>query len=188
MGNSFKKPDLNAPRFREKRLGFLNTKTINEFKELKPLYSDIDDDKLKAIIRIYNRRLWEGVIEHRDGVELPNSLGYLFIGTCPPSKGGNVDFALSNKYGKSLKNKNWDTDGNIGKIFYTNWSAKYRFKNRELWRFTACRKFKRSVAKSYPQNWTKYVVMKNKYRVAHLYDETPQKTKQTLKDYNEFEM
>ena len=70
MGNSFKKPDLNAPRFREKRLGFLNKKTINEFKELKPLYSDIDDDKLKAIIRIYNRRLWEGVIEHRDGVEL----------------------------------------------------------------------------------------------------------------------
>jgi hypothetical protein len=169
MGNSFKKPDLNAPRFREKRLGFLNKKTINEFKELKPLYSDIDDDKLKAIIRIYNRRLWEGVIEHRDGVELPNSLGYLFIGTCPPSKGGNVDFALSSKYGKSLRNKNWDTDGNIGKIFYTNWSTKYRFQNRDLWGFTATREFKRTVAKQYPKRWTRYIKMKSRFRVASLY-------------------
>jgi hypothetical protein len=30
--------------------------------------------------------------------------------------------------------------------------------------------------------------MKNKYRVAHLYDKTPDKTREALKDYNEFEM
>ena len=86
-----------------------------------------------------------------------------------------------------LQNKNWETDGNLGKIFYTNYSTKYRFKNRELWGFLACRDFKRSVAKSYPINWTKYLVMKNKYKVAHLYDENPEETKKTLKNYNEFE-
>ena len=75
-----------------------------------------------------------------------------------------------------------------GKIVYTNWSTKYRFKNRELWRFKACRNFKRTVAKDYPKNWTKYVIMKNKYRVAHLYDKTPDKTNEALKDYNEFEI
>ena len=119
MINNFKKPDLKAPRYREKRLGILN--------------------------------------------------------------------ALSQQYGKVLQNKNWETDGNLGKIFYTNWSTKYRFKNRELWRFVACREFKRAVAKTYPESWTKYVVMKNKYRVAHLYDVNTEETKKELELYNEFE-
>jgi hypothetical protein len=188
MINNFKKPNLNAARYRAKRLGLLNKETFDEFKEKKPLYSEIDNSKLKLIIKTYNEKLWQGVIDNRGGVELPDSLGYLFIGTCPKANTVNTDYALSYKYGKVLQNKNWETDGNLGKIFYTNWSAKYRFKNRELWRFTACRKFKRAVAQSYPKNWTKYVVMKNKYRVAHLYDGTPEKTKQTLKNYNEFEM
>ncbi len=43
------------------------------------------------------------------------------------------------------------------------------------------------MAKSYPINWTKYLVMKNKYKVAHLYDENPEETKKTLENYNEFE-
>ena len=187
MINNFKKPDLKAPRYREKRLGLLNEDTIKEFKEKKPLYSKIDNVKLKKIIKLYNVKLWNEVINSRDGVELPDSLGYLFIGTCKPSKTVNTNYALSKQYGKVLQNKNWETDGNIGKIFYTNYSTKYRFKNRELWHFVACRDFKRSVAKQYPINWTKYVVMQNKYRVAHLYDENPEQTKEALKKYNEFE-
>ena len=188
MINNFKKPDLNAPRYRQKRLGLLNEETIKEFKDKKPLYSKIDNKKLKKIIKTYNENLWHAVIDNRDGVELPDSLGFMFIGTCPNSKSVNTNYALSNQYGKVLQNKNWETDGNLGKIFYTNWSTKYRFKNRELWRFKACRNFKRTVAKDYPKNWTKYVVMKNKYRVAHLYDKTPDKTNEALKDYNEFEI
>jgi hypothetical protein len=187
MINNFKKPDLNAPRYREHRLGLLNAETIKEFKEKKPLYSNIDNEKLKKIIKLYNVKLWKAVIEYRDGVELPDSLGYLFIGTCSSSKTVNTNYKLSNEYGKVLQNKNWETDGNLGKIFYTNWSTKYRFKNRELWRFVACRQFKRAVAKDYPSNWTKYVTMKNKYRVAHLYDNT-EYTQSALKDYNEFEI
>ena len=31
MINNFKKPDLKAPRYREKRLGLLNEQTIKEF-------------------------------------------------------------------------------------------------------------------------------------------------------------
>ena len=47
MINNFKKPNLKGPRYREKRLGLLNKKTISEFKDKKPLYSSIDDSKLK---------------------------------------------------------------------------------------------------------------------------------------------
>lgn len=169
MLNNFKSPDLNAPRYRAKRMGLLNNKTFTAFKEKHPAYINIENDKLRSIIRLFNKRLWEGVIEYRDGVELPKSLGYLFIGTCPPSKSTNINFALSAQYNKVLQNRNWETDGHIGKIFYTNWTTKYKFRNRELWRFQAVRDFKRTVAKEYPKNWTKYVFMQNKYRVAHLY-------------------
>ena len=73
------------------------------------------------------------------------------------------------KYGKLIQNKNWDTDGHVGKIFYTNYSPKYKFKTRELWQFTAARQFKRAVAKFYPSNWKKFVTMKTKIRVTDMY-------------------
>jgi len=185
MINNFKKPDVKAPRFRFKRKAFLNKEVIAEFKEKFPMYKNIDNDILKKIIKKFNENLWEGVIEYRDGVELPSSLGFIFIGTCPPRKTLNTNYALSAQYGKVLQNQNWETDGNVGKIFYTNWSSKYRFKNRELWRFEAVRKFKRSVAKTYPKNWNRYVFMKNKFKVTQLYNP---KEDVDLSNYNEFEI
>ena len=95
MINNFKKPNLNAPRYREKRMGLLNEETIREFKDKKPLYSHIDNVKLKKIIKLYNKKLWEAVVENRNGVELPDSLGYLFIGTCKAAKTVNTNYALS---------------------------------------------------------------------------------------------
>ena len=103
MINNFKKPDLNAPRYREKVFGLLNADLINEFKEKNPIYSKIDNSKFKKIIKLFNERVWNEVIENRDGIELPDSLGYLFIGTCPAAKSVNTDYALSKQYGKVLK-------------------------------------------------------------------------------------
>tara|TARA_R100000808_G_C2123835_1_gene134498 strand:- start:282 stop:818 length:537 start_codon:yes stop_codon:yes gene_type:complete len=169
MLSNFKKPNLKAPRYRDKVLGLLNADLINEFKEKYPIYSNIDSKKLKKVINLFNERIWKEVIENRDGVELPDSLGYIFIGTCPAAKSVNTDYALSKQYGKVLQNKNWKTDGKVAKIFYTNYSTKYRFKNRELWQFTAVRQFKRSVAKTYPKKWNKYIKMETKRRVADMY-------------------
>ena len=169
MISNFKQPDLNAPRYREKVLSILNAETLQEFKDKYPAYKNIDNEKLKKIIRLFNEKIWKEVIENRNGVELPDSLGYLFIGTCPASKSVNTNYALSKQYGKVLQNKNWETDGKVAKIFYTNYSTKYRFRNRELWQFKAVRQFKRAVAKTYPEQWPKYIVMESKKRVAHMY-------------------
>jgi hypothetical protein len=169
MISNFKAPNLNAPRYREKVLSLLNSELIKEFKDKYPVYSNIDNSKLKKIIRLYNTKLWEEVIESREGVELPDSLGYLFIGTCPAAKSVNTNYSLSKQYGKVLQNRNHATDGKIAKIFYTNLATKYRFKNRELWQFKAVRQFKRAVAKTYPEQWPKYIVMESKKRVAHMY-------------------
>ena len=112
MINNFKKPDLNAPRYREKVLGLLNADLINEFKEKNPIYSKIDNNKLKNIIKLFNGRIWEEVIKNRHGVELPDSLGYIFIGTCPAAKTVNTNYALSKKYGKVLQ---------MVKSYYNEW-------------------------------------------------------------------
>ena len=169
MINNFKQPNLNAPRYREKVLGLLNAELINEFKNKHPIYSKIDNNKFKKIIKLFNERIWKEVIENRDGVKLPDSLGYLFIGTCPAAKSVNTDYALSKQYGKVLQNRNLKTDGKIAKIFYTNLSTKYRFKNRDLWQFQAVRQFKRTVAKTYPEYWPKYIVMESKRRVKDMF-------------------
>lgn len=169
MISNFKSPNLNAPRYREKVLGLLNINLINEFKDKYPIYANIDNKKLKSIIKLYNKKLWEEVLDNRSGVELPDSLGYLFIGTCPTAKSVNTNYALSKQYGKVLQNMNLDTDGKLAKIFYTNLSTKYRFKNRELWQFKAVRQFKRAVAKVYPKQWNKYIVMESRTRVAEMY-------------------
>jgi len=187
MVNNFKEPNLKAPRFRPKRITLLNKNTYKEFKERYPMFKNIADSTLKEIIKVFNKRIWEGVIENRDGVELPNSLGYLFIGTCKAAKTVNINYALSKKYGKVIQNHNWDTDGNLGKIFYTNYTSKYRFKNRELWRFQAHRDFKRTVAKVYPKQWNKYIYMNNKNKVCHLYKRNGKNNEEELKKYNEFE-
>ena len=169
MISNFKAPDLNAPRYREKVFGLLNADLFKEFKEKYPAYENIDSSKLKKVITLYNEKLWKEVINNRNGVELPDSLGYLFIGTCPAAKSVNTNYSLSRQYGKVLENRNLNTDGKIAKIFYTNLKTKYRFKNRELWQFTAVRQFKRSVAKTYPEQWSRYIVMESKKRVADIY-------------------
>ena len=169
MISNFKAPNLNAPRYREKVTGLLNAELFKEFKEKYPAYENIDNSKLKKVINLYNEKLWKEVIDNRNGVELPDSLGYLFIGTCPAAKSVNTNYALSKQYGKVLENRNLNTDGKIAKIFYTNLKTKYRFKNRELWQFTAVRQFKRSVAKTYPEQWSRYIVMESKQRVADIY-------------------
>tara|TARA_Y100001938_G_scaffold149545_1_gene236724 strand:- start:12 stop:533 length:522 start_codon:yes stop_codon:yes gene_type:complete len=169
MISNFKTPDLNKPRYREKVLSLLNNKMLDKFKEKNPMYSSVNNTKLKKVINCFNGKIWDRVINNRNGVELPDSLGYLFIGSCPPTKKVNMDYALSKKYGKVIQNKNWETDGNVGKIFYTNYSPKYKFKTRELWQFNAVRQFKRTVAKIYPDQWRKYITVKNKFRVADMY-------------------
>ena len=52
MLSNFKKPNLKAPRYRDKVLGLLNADLINEFKEKNPIYSNIDNNKFKKVNKI----------------------------------------------------------------------------------------------------------------------------------------
>ncbi len=168
MQKTYKKPDLNAPRYRPKKLNLTNTDFYNRFITDHPKLSELSIKDFKKIISTFNGKIWEKVVEERDGVQLPEQLGFVFIGTCPRKK-SNVDFEKSAIYGVKLQNQNWESDNYIAKIFYTNYETKYRFKNNELWGFTGLRDFKRKLASVYPQEWKKYIQVDNMIRVSRLF-------------------
>lgn len=168
MAKPYKKPDLNAPRFRPKKLNFTNQEFHKKFIEDNPKFSSVTAEQFKSIITHFNGKIWQTVVDERDGVELPEQLGFLFIGTCPRKK-NNVNFHGSSEHGVVLQFQNWESDSYIAKIFYTNYETKYRFKNHELWGFTGVRDFRRTVGKRYPQEWKKYLMVDDLIRVSRLF-------------------
>lgn len=190
----FKKPDVKAPRFRPEVYNVLNKEFFDLFRKRYPRYKALDNEALKKIAKTFNRTVFQTIIDTRDGVELPEALGWIFIGTCQQSKKQNIDFAKSVKYGVTVSNKNWDTDGMLAKIFYTNLAPKHRIKNREFWKFAACREFKRTVSRTYSENWNMYVrpdplsKLEAIYRGNQYKNVLKEQTEKNLINYNEFEL
>lgn len=194
MVKPYKKPDLNAPRYRPKKLNLTNVDFYKKFIEDNPKHSNITVDQFKDVIKTFNGMIWEAVINERDGIQLPKQLGYIFIGSCPKKKGENTDYKKSEHYGVKIQNQNWESDQYTAKIFYTNFETKYRFKNHELWGFKGVRDFTRSVAKTYPIDWKKYVEVDNKLKISRLFRMEKFKqfktdeTAELLKYYDEFNL
>jgi hypothetical protein len=190
----FKKPNLNASRYRPEVYSIMNKEFFDSFKKKYTKYKNLDNKDIRKIIKSFNEFLYNTVIETRDGVQLPDAVGWLFIGTCQSPVKENIDFAKSNKYGVAVSNKNWETDGKLAKIFFTNYALKHKMRNREFWSFIACREFKRAVAKTYPENWNMYVVVdpNKKLKLEHkrisFKHSLANKTAEELKKYNEFEL
>jgi len=192
---AFKTPNLKAPRFRADTYEVLNKEFFDRFRKKHPQYKKIEDKELRKIIKTFNKGIFQNVIDNRNGVQLPESIGWLFIGTCQPSKKKNIDFAKSRKYGVKVANKNWDSDGKLAKIFFTSRALKHKMKNREFWSFSASREFKRSVAKSYPENWNMYVEVDPRQQLKAAYKSkesgiqlNKKYEKEALKNYNEFDL
>lgn len=193
MAKQYKKPDLNAPRYRPTKLNLTNVDFYDRFIQDNPKHASLTINQFKNIITTFNDLIWRAVINERDGIQLPEQLGYLFIGSCPRKK-NNVDFHKSQKHGIVLQNQNWESDQFLAKIFYTNFETKYRFKNHELWGFKGVRDFTRTVGKTYPKEWKKYIQVDNKLKISRLFrlekfkhfktDETAE----LLKNYDEFNL
>ena len=190
----FKKPDVKGPRYRPEIQSILTKKFFEDFKSKYSKYKHLENADLRTIIKKFNESLFQNVIDFRDGMQLPESIGWLFIGTCQTSKKRNIDFAKSHKYGMTVVNKNWETDGKLAKIFFTNYAPKHKMKNREFWSFVACRKFKITVAKTYPENWNTYLViepnrkLKLTYQKSFYKDLAIRNEKIQLESYNEFDL
>lgn len=194
MAIKYNKPDLNAPRYRPKKLNLTNQEVYQKFLDENPRFGTLTVTQFKDVIKTFNGKIWNKVIDSRDGVELPEQLGYLFIGSCPRKINDNPDRVKSMQYGIKVQNQNWESDQFVAKIFYTNFETKYRFKHHEMWGFTGLRDFKRSVAHTYPTEWKKYVQVDNLVKVSLLFrkqklkDFKKQETADLLKEYDEFNL
>lgn len=190
----FRKPDLNAPRYRAQRLNILNKEFYNSFREANPKYSYLSDKDIKKIVQDVNGKIWQTVIDERDGVELPEQLGYIFIGSCPAPKKPNPNYYLSKQLQTEIQHRNWASDQYLAKIIYTNSAAKYRFQFSNLWGLAPVRQFSRAVAKTYPENYTKYLVVddykqiNNLFRILNKKIRVGKTQKEVLKTYNEFDL
>lgn len=190
-----KKPDLKAPRYRKPAPTLLSKEAIAVMREKVPGCNVLSDRQIKDVIYEFNEMVWTTVISERDGVELPNQLGHIFIGTCPAKKKTkNVDFKASADYLKVIQHRNWESDNYLAKIFYTSYGSKYRYRHNDLWAFNPTRKFKRMVGKTYPELWKKYIMVDPKKKISYVYKTTENEivrneiSSETINEYNEFDL
>jgi len=166
----YKGSDVTAPRFRAKSTSFHNQKTLNKFKEKYPKYKDLTIKEFKNIISEFNRTMRESVVDSRDGIKLPENLGYVLITKTIVEKGTrNIDYNLSSKYKKVVNHANWDSDNYLAKISYTNYRMKYVFRSRGIWGFTPSSTFKKSVSGTFAENYNRYIELGNKIKLSEIY-------------------
>lgn len=188
------KPNLNGPRFREKRISILTRKKLEMFKDQHPEYSNMTLKQFKSIIMTFNSFLAQGVIDNRDGIELPQGLGFIFMASCPATKKQNIDYKKSFNYGIKTNHKNWDSDNKLLKIFYTNSNTKYPFTNKQVWSFKAVKQFRKNASESYKNNWAKYIEVYPTDKISQMFDKYRKKDiakrlgSNIPKDYDEFKL
>ena len=187
------KRNLNGPRFRAPRLNTTSSEWLNDIMSSSDCLVK-DQDLIKKIIVETNKAIRDVVIDTRDGIELPEQLGYMFLGTCQPKIRKNVDFKTTDNYLKVIQHRNWESDNYLAKIFYTNYETKYKFKFHELWGFKASREFTRKVGTEYPKNWKMYIQVDHSLKVSRLYRLYLRDVnravidKERLEDYNPLEL
>jgi hypothetical protein len=180
--NEMKKPDLKAPRCRKGWKTLLTVETLKAFKEKYPEYKNITFSDFKTIIQTFNNNIVHGIIENRNGVELPDGLGYIFMGSCETPKQKNIDFKKSQELGVIVTHRNWDSDNKLLKIFYTNSTAKYPFQNKQLWSFKAVKHFRKRASEAFRDNSSKYVEVESTIKISTMF--VKQKRKDYLKNLN----
>jgi len=193
MSKGYKKPDLNAPRFRTDRYSVLGKTLFSKFKKKFPEH-DIDSKTFSKIVMAYSSKIKEVVVNTRDGVDLPRNVGTVFIGSCPAAKKKNYNPIVSALHNTPLQHRNFESDNLLAKIFYSNFASRYKLKDRDLWMFKSDRTFSRMVAKTYPEKWKMYLQVDSFQHISRMYrkhinrDIAIRLSKPIDEDYNEFDM
>jgi hypothetical protein len=187
------KVNKKGPRYKAPRFNMLSPTMVKQLSKKEECLVK-DPKKIREIIIAANKAIVDTVLDFRDGIELPDQLGHLFLGTCQPKVRKNVDFKTSMEYLKVIQHRNWESDNYLAKIFYTNYGTKYKFKFHDVWAFKGCRGFTKKVGEVYPENWKKYIQVDHTLKVSKLYrrymrdvrmDEV---NKERLIDYNPLEL
>lgn len=189
---SFKAPDVTAPRARLKAYTVDDQAFYNNFKKSHPDFISYSNSDLREIVNTFNTEIWKQVISSKDGVELPEALGYIFIGACDRPRTTIIDFKKSKELDTNIPHRNFESDNRLAKIFFTNYTSKYKYKFRSMWAFSPCRRFTREVSKNFKTLWNTYLQINTKERVSQYISNDIYMNKTVLsvppQDYNEFDI
>lgn len=195
----FNKPNSAGPRYRQENFNAINEELLDIIKKKYPEYASLTLTQIREIVKAFNTQVCNTVIEERYGVELPERLGLVFIGTCKPRKKANPNYRLSAEYRRMVENRNWESDNNLAKIFFSpiTYGSRLSFANRELWGLNPARWFKTKVGHTYPYFWKRYIEVDPRKKLSYLFKNNVQRMKhrddetetaQQLKPYNEFDL
>lgn len=156
MRTYLRKHDRKAKRIRFWRFTTINKNLFDEFIEQNPESAIKDYKTFQKLLIFSNEQIAKKAIDDRTGALLPDNLGRILLKTYkPPFKV--YDKKRSNEYGYDVETKNYETDGLVGKIFYSITRRKFANKNNQMWAFRACRKFKTDASAAFRSNITKYI-------------------------------
>jgi hypothetical protein len=185
----FNAPNVKAPRF---RVGY-EIPRLADFRKQYPEYKNMSKKQMNDILRMFGEMIWEGVINHRDGIDLPERMGVIFVTAIKVKKPTIVNYALSAKCGKKIYSNNLKTDGHIAKISFNNADARYNYVFKDFWGFTGNKKFKTSVSSVFPEKYMIYhtdnrrgLIEFNKKKQDRK-ERAISKSNKALENYNEFE-
>jgi hypothetical protein len=200
MGLESKRPlkrvaDKKAPRFRKTRMDLISMELAEEFLKEFPQYADKEELKSKRafgnLIKNFNSAIWGHTIENRDGIDLPERLGVLFVGA-KTSVYTPVDYGETNKYGTEVLMHNYESNGLIGKIFYSRHSRNHGMTIRTIYSFKPCREYSLAVRDAFRNgDCRKYRRVENKKQLQILFEERMRNRNRQqgygmLDNYNEF--
>jgi len=185
--------DRKAPRYRKCVHNVFCRDFVTAFKTKFPQYADISEDVIKQIIVKYNEQCQKTVTETREGLYLPSNIGLTYIGAFKTKQPNNINYAESLKYGKTIRNLNFETDGYVGRIVFSSYASKYKFAFRDMWSFAATRTFKERASANFRKNYQIFRVTTNKVKADELKKKLKKEDrkevyiKKQLANYNEFE-
>lgn len=165
-----KQPDRKAPRFRHTEKRVLNSELVEKIQKLFPNLK-LSRKDIRFIINTFNSLCADTIAETRDGIELPEQLGYVVLGKCKTKEFWSPDHKKTWIYDTRVDFTNYESNQWVCKVFYSNFAHKYRFKNCKYWGFEASRPLKQKVSKAFIKWHTKYIIADDYYRINKVYKE-----------------
>lgn len=167
ISKQYADPLATSPYYRGKTTGgssiYRQRRQNTFYKDLKDKYPTLSvykDIQIRNYIIGFNEILRDTLVDHRDGLILPEHIGNLFIATYKPAKDSRPrDYVNTKKYGKIIHYHNRHSEGYTGWVYYTYNLEKYNFTNCKLWKFIPCRTMKDMMFKEFKAGWKKYIIM-----------------------------
>jgi len=169
----YHKADKKAPRFRTNYSLVVNQAWLKKLKKQFPELP-LSGKDIHKIIDTFHMLCRKVITETRDGLQLPEQLGHIFIGAFKPKNEDPMrQIAI---YGKRKPVPIWSC-----KVFYTTYGSKYPFKNNRLWGFDPNRILTGEVSKAFEKNHKLYIIIDNYARINNIYRKANEKVWEIVK-------